>query len=434
MTASPAERLPPRPIPGGRRFAGRVEPPPSKSLTNRHLVLALLARRPVVIERPLVSEDTDALAAALETLGFTLRRGRGELAIEPPARPAREAAIDCRASGTMARFLTAALAALPGRFRLDGGARLRERPLGPLATALETLGARFAWEGRRGHLPVTVAGGTLRGGEVELDAGLSSQFLSALLMAALGALDEVRVRVRALTSAPYVELTLRAMAEWGGRVESEGEGYRVVPGITPPRRLRVPGDDSSACYPAAAAALTGGEARLAGLARESAHPDRRFFALLEEMGARCEWLGQELLVRGTGALRAVDADLSEMPDQVPTLAVLAPFARGTTVIRNVAHLRLKESDRLAAVAAGLESAGARASVAADGLTIPGLWAHRPPPGRPALVETFGDHRIAMSFALLGLVRPGLSVADPGVVEKSYPGFWRDFAACTGSGA
>jgi 3-phosphoshikimate 1-carboxyvinyltransferase len=410
---------------------GRLTPPPSKSVTNRYLTLALLARRPLTVERPLVSDDIARLTAALQACGFTVTEGPERLELVPGPPPAG-GEIFCGASGTMLRFLTAALAAVPGRWRLDGIPRLRERPVGPLVEALRRLGARIDCPRREGFAPLTIEGGSLGGGRTGLDAGSSSQYLSALLMAALAAPEETTVETRALTSEPYVEITLQAVEAFGGRIERLGrEAFRVYPSRLAAERLRVEGDDSAACYPAAAAALTGGEVTLLGLAPASHQGDRGFLAVLEAMGARVAWHGGEVTVTG-GQLGGVEVDLSPMPDQVPTLAALAPFAAGTTRIVNVPHLRLKESDRLAAMAAELGRAGAAVTEEPAGLVVPGVWAAARPPAEPVVLESHGDHRIAMACALVGLRRPGVSIASPGVVGKSYPGFWRDLAGLLGS--
>jgi 3-phosphoshikimate 1-carboxyvinyltransferase len=459
MTGSSSTSTEAQPIPSGRQARGRVRVPPSKSVTHRYLNLALLARRPLIVERPLLAEDTRLFLAALGRCGWTVEERQEEIGLAPPAGdvpigawPASGVVLDappaggawaaappveifCGNAGTMLRFLVASLAALPGRWLLDGVARLRERPVGPLVEALRRLGAEVRYLGVPGCVPLEIAGGTLGGGVTGLDAGDSSQFLSALLMAGLAAPRPLLVEVTALTSAPYVEVTLAAARRCGGRIEAlPGEGgtrcWRVVPGLLPPARLRVEGDASAACYPAAAAALTGGGVLLEGLAADSAQGDRRFLELLAGMGAEVAWSGDEVTVRG-GPLQAVEADLSAMPDQVPTLAALAPFARGTTRIRNVAHLRLKESDRLSAMASELRRLGAEVEEGPDRLDVAGTWWQAPPPRDPVAVDTHGDHRIAMSLALVGLRRPGVLIESPQVVAKSYPAFWRDFLGLLG---
>ncbi len=414
-----------RPVPSGRVAQGRVVPPPSKSVTHRVANLALLASQPLTIERPLMAEDTELFFGVLEALGLEVSRQRDRVAISPGP-PVPEADLFCGNAGTLYRFLVASLTTRPGRFRVDGSPRLRERPIGRLVEALAALGAEIRFLEKPGFAPLEIAGGALAGGRVRVDAGESSQFLSALLMAGLAAHEPVEIEVATLTSAPYVELTLRAIAAFGGRVEQPGAGlYRVWPGLSPPPAVTVEGDYSAAAYPAAAAALTGGEVILTGLDPDSAQGDRAFLDLLATLGAEVERRSDGFRVAGRGPLSAIEADLSAMPDQVPTLAALAVFARGTTRITNVPHLRIKESDRLAAVATELARVGARVREEPDGLVIEGVWADAAPPGDPVVVDPWNDHRIAMSMALVGLRRPGISIAEPETVGKSYPGFWAD---------
>ena len=436
MTASSSTSTETMPVrPGVVR--GRLRVPPSKSVSHRQLALAMLAREPVEVRRLLRAEDIELFLDVLRAMGWTVdeRGGAGGdrddvVRLVPGAVPAG-ATLQCGNAGTLMRFLVALVATVPGEWTLDGTDRLRERPVGPLVAALRELGVPVRWRGVEGYPPVTIEGGTLCGGETAIDAGESSQYLSALLLAALAATAPTRLRVEALTSAPYVDVTLRLIEQWGGRVEKTGDGFIVHPGLEPRTSVEVEGDFSAATYPAAAAALTGGEVTLLGLERESAQGDRRFLDLLAAMGADVAWRGDELVVHGRGELKAVDVDLSTMPDQVPTLAALAPFARGTTKIRNVPHLRIKESDRLAAMARELARAGAAVEELADGLVIPGVWADKVAsdlPRTPVIVDAHGDHRIAMSMALVGLRRPGLEIAHPEVVAKSYPRFWDDLAA------
>lgn len=433
MTDSPSTSTDPLPerieVPAGRRASGRLSVPSSKSLTHRYLNLALLFGEPLVLERPLLAEDTRLFLAALERCGFRVEPRGEDVALAPGPPPPEETELFCGNAGTMLRFLVASLAAVPGRWRLDGVPRLRERPVGPLVDALRPLGARIEYLGAEGYIPLRIEGGTLGAGATLLDAGESSQYLSALLMAALRAPGEVVVEVESLTSRPYVEVTRGVIAAFGGQVEAEGPTtWRVRPsrlGGSGSQVVRVEGDWSAAAYPAAAAALTGGEVLLEGLARASRQGDRGFLGLLREMGAEVAWEDGDLLrVRG-GDLRGIEADLSAMPDQVPTLAALAPFARGETRIFNVAHLRIKESDRLEAMATELRKAGAEVEEGPDWLRIRGTWHREPPPTAPVEIDPRGDHRIAMSLALVGLRRPGITISEPHVVGKSYPGFWRD---------
>ncbi|MEM7050401.1 MAG: 3-phosphoshikimate 1-carboxyvinyltransferase [Acidobacteriota bacterium] len=414
------------PVPSGRRVAGRVTPPSSKSLTHRYLNLALLARRPLVVERPLEAEDTLLFREALAAIGFAVEADGDRLRIRPPVAPATAADILCGNAGTMFRFVVASLATLPGAWRVDGVQRLRERPIAPLTAALAELGVELEGGDRA---PLTVRGPSLAGGATKLDAGASSQYLSALLMAGQRATGPVTIEVSALTSLPYVDLTLQALADFGGRVEKLGAGrWRTVPSaLDGCDRVRVEGDFSAVGYPAAAAALSGGEVTIDGVRRDSRQGDRGFLAVLETMGAEVQWNDGSVRVRGPAVLEGLTADLSAMPDQVPTLAALAPFARGVTRITNVPHLRVKESDRLAAMAEELTRVGATVEELDDGLVIPGVWADGPTPETPFETSSHGDHRIAMSLALVGLRRSAITIGQPAVVNKSYPAFWRDLA-------
>lgn len=448
-------------LPEGATVSGRLRPPSSKSLTHRALALALLSRRAMTIERPLAAEDTELFLAALTRFGFAVERSPDAVGLRPPERWPAEVAIDCGNAGTMFRFLVAIAATLPTRVLLDGVPRLRERPIAPLTSALAELGVAIEFLGERGHAPLVVgrlsegtlsertssggtfAGGKFVGGKVALDASASSQYLSALLLAGLRAAHPVEVAVEELASAPYVDLTLEMVARFGGRVERLAPGrWRSYPGLAGTDRVAIEADFSAATYPAAAAVLTGGSVQIDGIARSSRQGDRRFFDLLGAMGAEVRWNEEGARVSAGAALSAIVADLGDIPDQVPTLAALAPFARGTTEIRNVAHLRIKESDRLAAITSELRRAGAEVEELADGLVIPGIWAEAMPPSAPpsappsipVVVDPHRDHRIAMAMALVALRRPNLSIGDPACVAKSHPEFWRDLAALLGIAA
>jgi 3-phosphoshikimate 1-carboxyvinyltransferase len=297
-----------------------------------------------------------------------------------------------------------------------------------LVDALRSLGARIRYRGGDGQAPLEIEGGSLRGGETSLDAAESSQYASALIMAGTCAPAPVRVRLEALSSSPYLELTVEALRDFGVEVgrDASRTHYHVEPGrLRAPRHLVIEGDYSAATYPAVAALVTGGRVRLAGLRAESAQGDRAFFDLLVAAGARVEARDDGIEVERAGKLRAIRADLRDMPDQVPTLAALAPFLEGTTEITGVRHLRVKESDRLAAMASELGRAGVPVRELDDGLIVEGCWFDREPPVDPVVIDPHDDHRIAMALALVGLRRPGLAIADPEVVGKSYPNFWRD---------
>ena len=313
----------------GKGKGGRsAHPPGSKSLTHRAYALALLCRQPVEIVRPLDAEDTRLFAAALTKLGFRVEHRGESVHVAPSGRDPGRAAIDCGNAGTLFRFLVALLATQPGEWTLDGTPRLRERPVGPLADALAELGAEIEWRGAPGHAPLVVRGGSLAGGRARLDAGESSQYLSALLLAGQRAPAPIEIEVAALVSAPYVDLTVDLILAHGGVVERPQPGlWRTEPSVIAGGRIEIEADLSAAAYPAAAAALAGGGILIRGVRLDSRQGDRRFLDLLREMGARVEpALGGVRVDRGE--LAALDVDLSDIPDQVPTLAALAPFARG----------------------------------------------------------------------------------------------------------
>lgn len=410
-------------MPAGRRVRGALTPPPSKSLTQRFLIAALLADGETAVEGPLRSADTAAVLDALRAAGAVVEDEGSTVRVRAAAAPTG-VEVDCGANGTLLRLLLGVAAGARGTWRLDGTARLRQRPIGPLVSALEELGAAVRYLGEDGFAPVEVRGGALRGGRVTVDAGLSSQFASALVLAAVRCPDPVEISWTALTSPPYLDLTVECLRRFGARILRSAGGARVEPVPLRGCRARIEPDLSSACYPAAAAALTRGRVLLRDLPQRGAQGDAAFFDLLRDMGARVAHGPEGVTVEG-GRLTALSADLSSMPDQVPTLAALAPFARGVTRIVGVPHLRLKESDRLREMAERLTRLGARARELPDGLEIQGLWADAEPPSDPVVLDAADDHRIAMSLALVGLRRPNLRIGGWRAVEKSYPDFWRD---------
>ena len=401
----------------------RVRVPGSKSITNRALLVAALADGETTLDDVLDSDDTRVMARALERCGAEIvatgdaRRVRG-VAGRPRA---GEALLDVGASGTAARFLTAAAALRPGESVVDGTARLRERPIAELVGALRALGVDASVEGARGCPPVRVRGGTAFGGDAEIDASQSSQYVSALLLVAPYATRPVRVRLRdgKLASRPYVEVTLDVMRAFGASAAwSDAATLAVEPGGYRARRFAVEPDASTAAYFFAAAAITGGRVVVEGLGRASRQADMGLLPIFERMGCHVDAREDAIELRGPAdGLRAVDADMGDLPDAVLALAVTALFAPGTTRIRRVAHLRIKESDRLAALETELRKLGADARADADSLVItPGTL-------RGAAIDTYDDHRMAMAFALAGLRVEGVRIRDPGCVSKSWPGYF-----------
>jgi 3-phosphoshikimate 1-carboxyvinyltransferase len=420
------DRLEIRPL--ARPPAASVRVPGSKSITNRALVLAALASRggDCELRGALRSEDTEVMVEALRGLGFRVwpdwpagvvhvRHVDGADVI-----PAREADLFVANSGTTMRFLTALVALGHGRYRLDGVTRMRERPIEDLLAALRQLGVRAESERGDDFPPVVVEADGLAGREVTIRGGVSSQFLSGLLMAAPYARDGLTVRVDGpLVSEPYVRMTTSMMREFGVSVEGGPGGYRVpARQAYEPGRYDVEPDASAASYFWAAAAIAGGDVEVTGLSARSLQGDVRFVDVLEEMGCKVARCPNDITVYG-GPLRGIDVDMNDISDTVMTLGAVACFAEGPTTIRNVAHVRHKETDRLAALAAELRRVGAGVDESADGLTI------MPRPLHGAEVETYKDHRMAMSLALVGLRVPGVVIKDPGCVAKTYPGFFAD---------
>ncbi|MDL2716202.1 MAG: 3-phosphoshikimate 1-carboxyvinyltransferase [Acidobacteriota bacterium] len=415
-----------RPLRRGR-LSGDLFVPGSKSLTNRALVAAACAEGESVLLNPLESSDTRALASALRLLGAEIFFEGVSWRVRGPLRPrgdsAPELAIDVGDAGTPARFLAAILAAVPGRFVLDGSARMRERPMSPLFEAIRALGGEVRCVVREGFLPAAIRGGSLRGGRVRIRGDVSSQFLSALMLVSPLVPGGIELDVEGtLASASYLSLTRRVLEGFGA---SGGGGYR-------PARFRVPGDDSAACFPIAGALVAGGRVTLHGLARDSEQPDAAFRSWAATSGGTLAWTSSAeedtLTVSGppggAKALLPIEVDVDAAPDAALPLAALVAFAGGTSRLTGALRLREKESDRLAAALDLLTRAGAVAREERDArgpvLVVDG----RAGIPRPAAFAAHGDHRVAMSAAVLALNLPeGSTLDDPEAVAKSWPGFW-----------
>ncbi|ABG04403.1 3-phosphoshikimate 1-carboxyvinyltransferase [Rubrobacter xylanophilus DSM 9941] len=401
-----------------------VRLPGSKSITNRALLVAALAGGTSRIENPLLADDPFWLMNALVGLGFGVRvgeEGAVEVAGGGGGIPAPSADVFVGNAGTVARFLPPALALGSGPYRVDGTPRMRERPVAELVEALRALGARVECEEREGHLPLVVRGGARGGGEISVSGERSSQFLSGLLISAPCLPGGLTVRPRgALVSRPYVDITVRVMRSFGASVEEEpsGAAFRVAPGAYRATAYRVEPDASAASYFLAAAALTAGRVVIPGLGRSSLQGDVAFAGILRRMGCRVSLSEDRIELAGPPRLRGVEADMNAISDTMMTLAAIAPFASSPTLIKNVAHTRLQETDRLAAVAAELSRLGVRVHETPDSLRIiPGKV-------RPAAIRTYGDHRMAMAFSLVGLRVRGVRILDPGCVTKTLPGYFR----------
>lgn len=419
--------MPARPIHAARPDLDVVvRLPGSKSVTNRALLLAALAHSDSLLLDPLEADDTSAFIDGLRALGVRVeRQAPGRLAVAGTAGrlPAEHASVNCRDAGTAARFLLAAAAASRGVFTVDGSAQLRRRPMGPLLRALEALGAVVDPSGAE-RLPVTLTASGLDGGALDLPGDVSSQFVSALLMAAPLGAAPLTLRVAGAVSRPYLDMTVAMMRAFGAAVEREGYERFTVPAPAGyrGREYAVEPDASTASYFFAAAAVTGGCVTVEGLRRVGAlQGDVRFVDVLEAMGARVRDTPRGLEVKGTGVLHGLTVDMGDISDTFMTLAAIAPFALEPVTITGITNVRLKESDRIAAVENNLRATGIRTEAHADSLRII--------PGTPlaAEIDPRGDHRIAMSFAVMGLRSPGLTILDAGCVTKTCPGFfdlWR----------
>ncbi len=422
MSTMKADTTEVRPVVGA--VQGTVRPPGSKSLTNRALIIAALAEGNSELVGVLDSVDTRVMMESLERLGIFVEHNFEQCVIKTKGcggvPPASAAELWLENSGTSIRFLTAFCALGQGAYRLDGNSRMRQRPIGDLLKAVRQLGADAQCELGTDCPPVTIRSQGLAGGTAMIDAHLSSQYLSALLMAAPCARGPVEIRLSGeLVSEPYIDMTLGVMARFGVTVDTS------LPGVfrTTPQRYRgtvyeIEPDASAASYFFAAAAITGGEVTVSGLSEYALQGDLRFLDVLEQMGCRVGWKAHGVTVCG-GPLLGVDVDMNAISDTVQTLAAVAPFATGPTNIRNVAHIRHKETDRIAAVTTELRRLGVRVEEREDGLTI------HPGPLKPAIIETYDDHRMAMSFALVGLKQPGVQIAHPECTAKTYPEFFSD---------
>jgi len=429
-------RLPPTVNVGPQVAArGALAVPGSKSLTNRALVVAALAEGVSTLRGALVAEDSEVMVQALLKLGARVEARGTEVTVVGAGGPlpAREAELDLRLSGTSIRFLAAAAALGDGRFRLDGNARMRERPIQELLDALEQLGARAYAENGDGCPPVVIEARGLAGGRARLRGDRSSQFLSGLLLASPYAGAPVTLEVEGeLLSKPFVDMTIDLMADFGVRVARDGyRRFDVTPGRYRGHDHRIEGDAMAAGYFWAAAAVSGGEVTITNLGRGTRQGDARLASVLEEMGARVTWGATDVTVAGPpgGRLRGGFAfDLNDMPDQAQTLAVVALFADAPVRIHNVGNLRIKETDRLTAMAVELGKLGALVEEGDDELTVHPLATA---PERPVVLETYGDHRMAMALAVAGARIPNVVIQDPACVAKTYPGFFTDFLGLLG---
>ncbi|MFI5911602.1 3-phosphoshikimate 1-carboxyvinyltransferase [Dactylosporangium sp. NPDC051541] len=398
-----------------------LRPPGSKSITNRALICAALAPGRSTLTGMLFANDTHAMLGAVRALGagLTVDESAKTVLVDgiDPREATGEVRIDARQSGTTGRFILPAAALRPARGIVDGDPQLRARPFGPLVDALRELGATIEDLDRPGYLPVA-ATGPVAGGKVALPGHISSQYLSGLLLAGPLMADGLTVELTSpLVSVPYVESTTAVMAAFGVSVE----GLTVAPQAYRATEYAIEPDASAASYLLAAAAITGGRVTVLGLGTRSLQGDVRFADLLERMGARVERGADRTTVTGTGELHGITVDMADISDTAQTLAAVAAFADSPTVVTGIDFIRRKETDRIAAIVTELRRAGLDATEDVDGFTV------RPGSIAPTAFETYDDHRMAMSLALLGLRVPGIQIKHPRCVSKTYPTYFEDLA-------
>jgi 3-phosphoshikimate 1-carboxyvinyltransferase len=406
-------------------FDGEVKVLGSKSYSNRYLAIASLSGEETSINGGLVSDDTIYLARAIEQFGHARVRidaDEAHFQVTPTGQPMRAPSeeIYVGAAGTPIRFLIAMAGHAEGTSTITGTKRMQERPMGPLLDALPALGVEVSSVRANGCPPIKVTGPTFRGGKTRISGSVSSQFISSLMINAIRAEQDTDITIiDDLISKPYVNMTVSALAEMGVHVDRDGFSKFTVPAGQKVRggEVTVEPDASGMSYFLAVAAVLGGRVTIPGIGSGSHQGDVGLVDALVKMGCAADVAEDSITLTG-GELRGIDIDMESMPDVVPTLAVVAAFAEGTTHISNIASLRIKECDRIAAVTTELRKMGIEVLEEQDSMTITG--------GKPAgaVIDTYDDHRIAMSFAIAGLRTEGVVITDPGCVAKSFPTFWR----------
>jgi len=407
-----------------RKISGEVILPGSKSLSNRILLLSMLAEGQTEIQNLLDSDDIRRMVEALETLGIEFEENRAENRISVSGTagiiPVSEATLMLGNAGTAIRPLTAAMTLGHGRFVLDGVARMRERPIIDLVKGLTQLGANLHCLNGTDCPPVEVIADGLPGGKTRLSGAISSQYLTAILLVAPYAKKDVEIEITdKLVSVPYVEMTLRLMQRFGVSVNHTNFQSFHIPrqNYQSPGSIFVEGDASSASYFLAGAAITKGTVTVKGCGTESMQGDARFAEVLEKMGALVEWGPNQVKLTGS-ALNGIDVDMNQMPDAAMTLAVAALFASGPTAIRNIYNWRVKETERLQAVSTELRKLGAEVEEGYDYLVI------QPPKQIKAVsIDTYDDHRMAMAFSLAACGNSPVTINNPGCVSKTFPDYF-----------
>lgn len=417
-----------RPIEGNHRF--EVIVPGSKSITNRALLLGALADGRTMLRGVLFSDDSRVFMQALKSIGFSVDINEEEKSVvieglggRVPGDNEIERCVYVGSAGTAARFLTAFLALSGGRFRMESSDQMKERPMKPLLRALEELGVEFEYLEQPYSFPFRIRGRKAINPEcVDLDIDQSSQFLSALLLSGVMCREGIVVHLTGKRNArAYVTISMKMMAAFGCEVEQIDENtYRVLPGQRyRGREYQIEPDVSAACYFYAIAAITGNEIKVMHVHRETTQGDIRFLEVLEKMGCQVEEESDGIIVRGqtSGKLKGVHVNMSDFSDQTMTLAAIAPFADGDTVIDGVGHIRGQESDRLSGIVTELGRMGIQCDEREDGITI------HPGHIRPAVIQTYEDHRMAMAFAVTGCRAEGIRIDNPECCKKTFENYF-----------
>ncbi|MGF1686423.1 3-phosphoshikimate 1-carboxyvinyltransferase [Photobacterium japonica] len=412
------------------KINGTVNLPGSKSVSNRALLLAALATGTTRLTNLLDSDDIRHMLNALQALGVTYHLSADKTECEITGLGGAFQSSEAQElflgnAGTAMRPLAAALCLGNGEYVLTGEPRMKERPIGHLVDALRSAGASITYLENEHYPPLKISGTGLSGGEVEIDGSISSQFLTAFLMAAPLAKADTVIRIKGdLVSKPYIDITLHIMAQFGVTVDNHDYQQFVVKGgqtYVSPGDFLVEGDASSASYFLAAAAIRGGEVKVTGIGSKSIQGDIQFADALAAMGADIEW-GDDYVIARRGELNAVDLDFNHIPDAAMTIATTALFAKGTTAIRNVYNWRVKETDRLTAMATELRKVGAEVVEGDDFITItpPATLQH-------AAIDTYDDHRMAMCFSLVALSDTPVTINDPKCTSKTFPDYFEKLA-------
>lgn len=414
-------------LPLQKLIQAQLTVPGSKSYTNRSLLLAAISSKKVKIVNPLISDDTNTMINCLRNLGVKIIEKKNVIEVVNNITSVKNNFfnLDVNQSGTTFRFLLALSAVIPGVKILRGKEGLNKRPIGDLVEALKQLGAKIEYLDKKGYPPVKVLSLKLNPGTIRIKGNISSQFISALLMVA-PLIGEVIIEVIGnQISEPYIAMTINIMKQFGVNVQKKNNNKYLIPENQKyeTREYKVEGDVSSASYFFAIAALTKSTIAIKNINPNSVQADMRFLKILEDMGNKIVSGENQITIIGKG-IKPVDVDMTDCPDQVQTLAVLASFAKGITKISGIESLRIKETDRLLALTQELKKMGIKTSTTKDTLTIYG--------GNPisAQIETYGDHRMAMSFTIAGCKIPGIVIKNPEVVSKTYPRFWEDLEKIT----